>query len=99
VIGFADRRSSDIDRKFDAVPVIAGQVSIIVSHSAHPELVILLVNDIGRRRAVVAVCRTSGSGNSSYRTVWAKADEPASRTTGVRTFLTRNSIWIRLGMI
>ena len=52
VIGFTDRRSSDIKRQLDAVPAIGSQVSKVVSCSADPELVILLVDDIGRRRAV-----------------------------------------------
>src|SRR3981081_4666705 len=56
IVGLAQRRSADITRKLDAVPIIGGEILKIISRCANPELTGLLVDDIGRCHPVVG-CR------------------------------------------
>jgi hypothetical protein len=47
IVGLAQRRSADIARKLDAVPIIGREILKIISRRANPELAGLLVDDIG----------------------------------------------------
>ena len=50
--GLGQRGPADIARKLDTVALVGGEVLKIISRRADPELVGLLVDDIGRRHPV-----------------------------------------------
>src|ERR1700676_424936 len=50
--GLGKRGPADIARKLDTVAVVGGEVLKVISRRADPELVGLLVDDIGRRHPV-----------------------------------------------